>query len=198
MFISKEMSLKKFNNVSRISTLCTFINLWIYWFNGFDDFDFNINLFILIVQCWLRFEFLSTFVTLVSPYLMTFDMHLKSTLWFEFLLTFFACISWTFWNFLFPDESGINWNIFVLDAMIIEDSRNLPFNPILLSALQPSRKIFPHPSCSFCKFPMKMFLYESKDAMRSIFTFSSLFLLSLSSYLISWQMKAFYNSHGKK
>ena len=96
------MSLKKFNNVSRISTLCTFINLWIDWFNGFDDFDFNINLFILIVQCWLRFEFLSTFVTLVSPYLMTFDMHLKSTLLFEFLFTFVAWISWTFWNFLFP------------------------------------------------------------------------------------------------
>ena len=68
-----------------------------------------------------------------------------------------------------PAESGIrlrlyyviNWNIFVLNAMIIKDSRNLPRNPILLSALQLSMEIFPHPSCSFCKFPMKMFLYEN-------------------------------------
>ena len=61
--------------------------------------------------------------------------------------------------------SGINVSIeiftdFGLYAMIIEDSRNLPLNRLLLFALRckPLVEIFPHPSCSFCKLPMKMFL----------------------------------------
>ena len=61
MFISKEMFLKKFHYVSRIRALCTFIKLWFYRFNGFDDFDFSMNSLIMIVQCWLRFEFLAIF-----------------------------------------------------------------------------------------------------------------------------------------
>ena len=87
--------------------------------------------------------------------------------------------------------------------MIIEDSRNLPLNRLLLFALRckPLVEIFPHPSYSFCKFPMKMFLYERKKQRCNevnFHIFFSLFAFPLSSYLISWQMKAFYNSHGKK